>query len=108
DCLLAEARVRRQAEIVVRRKIDGRPAIDHGVSALLLVEHAQRTKDTLALEGIDLDREIREGIGALGGHHAYHSIATLRTPGEGSFRTRQLPTSNSQSPTRSRPWELGV
>ena len=49
--------------------------VDDRVRPLLVFENPQMAVDALGLEGVDFGSEIGKGVGALGGHHGYHSTA---------------------------------
>ena len=51
---LAQPRMRRQAEIVVRRQVDDRFVIDRRVRLLLVLENPQLAVQLLFLEGVEL------------------------------------------------------
>ena len=53
DRPLAQPRMRRQAEIVVRGEVDDRAAVEGRVRALLVLEHPQVAVDALRLERVD-------------------------------------------------------
>ncbi len=78
-----------------------RSVVDDRVRALLVAEHAQVAEDALRLEGVDVEREIRQGIDALGGHHGYHSTARLRTRGARKFRGGYLRRNSAAKPAMS-------
>ena len=53
---LAQLRVRRQSEIVVRGQIDDRAVVDRGARLLLAVEHAQPAIESLVAQRLQLGR----------------------------------------------------
>ena len=59
---LPQLRVRRQTEVVVRRQVDDRAAVDRGARLLLVVEHAQPAIEALVAQRLELGREIAERI----------------------------------------------
>ena len=59
---LAQPRMRRQAEVVVRRQVDAERPSTTRVRPLLVVEHAQLAVEALALEGVELGSEIGQRI----------------------------------------------
>jgi hypothetical protein len=55
-----------QAEIVVRRQIDHRFAVERGARRLLTLEDAKLAVEALLFEGFELVGEVAQGVGAHG------------------------------------------
>ena len=53
DRLRDEARMGREAQVVVRSQVDDHPAVDRGLGQLRTVEHANRAERALLAEGVE-------------------------------------------------------
>src|SRR6185503_5713074 len=80
---LAQLRMRRQTEVVVRGEVDDGALVEGGVSFLLTVEHPQAAVQALRLEGVELLREIAKRVGA---HRAIFSEKQDERPRQNSRR----------------------
>ena len=70
---LAQPRMRRQAEVVVRREVDDAAAVERRVRPLLVVEDAQAAVEALRLQGIELVGQELERVAAGRGRHGSYS-----------------------------------
>ena len=61
---LAQPRMRRQAEVVVRREVDDRAVVERGVRLLLVFEDAQVAVEALLLQGVELVAQVGQRISA--------------------------------------------
>ena len=62
SAVCAQPRMRRQAEVVVRRQIDDRAVVERGVRLLLVVEDAQVPIEVLLLERVELVAQVGERV----------------------------------------------
>ena len=95
---LAQPRMRRQTEIVVRRQVDDRTVVEGGVRLLLVVENAQVAVEVLFFQGIELFAQVGKRICAHPGEYSpavRHPLAGRRRPrvgtGDGHALSSGLP-----------------
>ena len=70
--LLAQPRVRGQAQVVVRREVDDLPVIERAGVALFTFQNAKVAVESLLAERVELVRQVIERVGA---HAAQYSEA---------------------------------